>query len=251
MREKITVIVPMYNVEDRIAECLESVKWADEIIAVDSFSTDQTIQIAKNYTDKVLQHKYKSYAQQNNWALDYASHPWVMVVDSDERVSTELKEEIIMMLEKETNYNAYRIKRQNYFLGKKVRFCGWQKDEVRRLFKKNFARFSDSQVHPKVEVDGTVGKLKSKLLHYPAVNLGDFLEKTQRYALWAAKDRAKKTKKVRWYHLTLRPGFRFFKQYVLRLGFLDGITGLVICSIATYSVFLKYAMLWEMQKQNK
>lgn len=247
MREKVSVVITMFNVEEVIADCLESVTWADEIIAVDSFSTDRTPEIARKYTDKVIEHEFEGYAAQKNRAIEKASHPWVLVLDSDEQVTPELKDNILEILNSATKYNAFRIPRQNYFLGKKVRFSGWQHDAVTRFFRKGHGKFSETHVHEDLVVEDEVGALRSALIHNTCRSLSQFLEKVRRYSLLSAQDRAKKVKKVRWYHLTLRPVFRFFKQYILKLGFLDGRTGLVLCSLAAYSVFLTYAQLWELQ----
>jgi len=251
MREKVSVVITMYNVEDIIADCLESVIWADEIIAMDSFSTDRTPEIARKYTDKVIQHEFEGYAAQKNRAVEKASHPWILVLDSDEQVTPEIKDTILETLNSTIRYNAYRIPRQNYFLGKKVHFSGWQHDVVTRFFRKGHGKFSETHVHEDLVVEDKVGALRGALIHHSCRSLSQFLEKVHRYSFLSAQDRAEKMKKVQWYHLTLRPIFRFFKQYFLKLGFLDGMTGLVLCSLAAYSVFLKYAQLWELQKRAK
>jgi hypothetical protein len=173
----------------------------------------------------------------------------VLIVDADERVTPALREEILATLTSQHPYDGYSIYRQNHFLGKTIRFCGWQRDRVLRLFKRDIGRYEDKEVHANVIVNGRTGVLKNKLLHYTFSSFEQYLRKFDRYTTWAASDRGKKTARVRWHHLTLRPAFRFFRQYVLQLGFLDGKTGLIICALAAYSVFLKYAKLWERQQQ--
>lgn len=249
-RQKITVIVPTFNEEKNIRDCLETVKWADEILVVDSFSKDKTLDIARNYTNRIIQHEYVNSAAQKNWAIPQATHSWVMIVDSDERVTPGLRDEILSILEKDgAGYDGFYIYRINHFLGKRIHHCGWDRDDVLRLFRRDLGRYREREVHADVILKGKSRHLKEKLLHYTFSSFDQYLKKMVRYAEWAAGDRAKKTKKVSWRHLALRPAFRFFKQYILRKGFLDGTEGLILCVLASYSVFLKYAKLYERQKR--
>lgn len=247
-REKITVIIPTFNEERNIKDCLETVKWADEILIVDSYSTDKTLEIARQYTERIVQREYINSAAQKNWAIPRATHPWVMIVDSDERVPPLLRDEILKLLENPGDFVGFRLFRQNHFLGKPIRFCGWQRDDVLRLFRKDKGRYQEREVHADVIVDGKIGVLKNKLLHYTFQSFDQYMKKFDRYTRWAARDRARTTQKVRWYHLTLRPLWRFIRQYFLYLGVLDGKAGLIICLLAAYSVFLKYARLWSQQQ---
>jgi len=246
-REKLSVLIPAGNEERNIADCVQSARWADEVVVVvDSATTDRTIELATPLADRVLVHEYVNSATQKNWAIPQMAHEWVMVLDADERVTRELRDEILGILEKGANdFCAFRVWRRNHFMGRRVRFCGWQNDSCVRLFRRDRSRYQDRQVHADVECDGPIGKLKGNLLHYTFTSFDQYMKKFDRYAAWASGDRAKHTKTVRWHHLTLRPAWRFFRQYVLKLGFLDGVTGLIVCSLAAYSVFLKYAKLWE------
>lgn len=244
-RPRLTALLPTYNEEANIRACIESVRWADEILVVDSFSTDRTREIAAEYTDRILQHEYVNSATQKNWAIPQAAHPWVLIVDADERVTPELRDEITSLLERGPDCQGYRIARINHFMGHRVRYCGWQNDECLRLFLRDKGRYQDREVHADVLIDGQVGRLRGKLLHYTFRSFDQYMRKFDRYTTWAAGDRARRTRKVRWHHLTLRPAFRFFKQYVLKRGFLDGRTGVVLCGLAAFSVFMKYAKLWE------
>lgn len=248
-RRKLTAIIPCFNEERNIAECIDSVKWADEIFVVDSFSTDRTPELARERGVRFVQHEYVNSATQKNWAIPQATHDWVMVVDSDERVTPELRDEVLAVLASNDPLEGYYIRRLNHFVGKRVRFSGWQNDRCIRLFRRDKSRYQDRHVHADVIVDGRVGQLKSMLLHYTFESFDQYMKKFDRYTSWAARDRAKKTSVVRWHHLTLRPLGRFFKQYILRLGFLDGSAGLVISTLAAYSVFMKYAKLWEIHEQ--
>lgn len=251
-RAKITVLIPTFNEENNIRDCLESVKWADEILVVDSFSSDRTVEISREFTDRIIQHEYINSATQKNWAIPQATHPWVLVVDSDERVTPGLRDEIVSVLQGDGNgYDGFYIYRINHFLGKRINHCGWNRDDVLRLFRRDKGRYQDREVHADVVLEGKSTHLKGKFLHFTFRNFEQYFKKFDRYTTQAAGDRARKTSKVRWYHLTLRPAFRFFKQYVLRAGFLDGREGLIICSLAAFSVFMKYAKLWERQKSKK
>lgn len=250
-RPLLTVLIPCFNEEANITDCLESVKWADEILVVDSFSTDKTLEIARRYTNRIIQREYNNSASQKNWAIPQAAHPWVLIVDSDERVTPELKAEILQTLEAGPRHAGYSIKRQNHFLGKPIHYCGWQGDRCTRLFLRDKGRYQDRHVHADIELEGSLGQLENTLIHYTFRSFDQYMGKFNRYATWAARDRAKRTRKVRWHHLTLRPGFRFFKQYVLKQGFRDGKAGTVLCMLAAFSVFMKYARLWEIQETEK
>lgn len=248
-REKISVLVPTFNEERNIGACLETVRWADEIVVVDSFSTDRTREIAGEVAHRIIEHEYVNSATQKNWAIPQLAHPWVLIVDADERVTAELRDEILATLEDSRGLDGFRIRRLNHFMGKRVRFCGWQKDSVLRLFRRDLGRYQDREVHADVMIEsGKVGRLRGKLLHYTFDSFEQYMRKFDRYTSWAAGDRGKHTKRVRWHHLLLRPAWRFFRQYVLKLGFLDGLTGLIICKMAAHSVFMKYAKLWERQQ---
>jgi glycosyltransferase involved in cell wall biosynthesis len=246
-RPPITVLIPTRNEEENIRDCLESVKWADEILVVDSGSTDRTREIAAKYTGRVLEHEYVSSAAQKNWAIPQAAHLWVLIVDSDERVTPELREEILDLLRRGPDCAGYYIRRVNHFMGRPVRHV-WKNDKCLRLFLRDKGRYQDRHVHADVEIEGVTGWLKNPLLHYTCQSFEKYMLKHDQYTTWAARDRAKGTPRVCWHHLTARPAFRFFKQYVLKLGFLDGRAGLIICGLSAFSVFMKYAKLWELQQ---
>ena len=249
--QKLSVIIPTWNEEEHIEEALKSVAFADEIIVVDSFSTDRTVEIAQKYTDKVWQHEYINSATQKNWAIPQTTHEWVFVLDADERVTPELQEEIKRILSSETEYVAFWIGRINYFMGKLIRYSGWQNDSVIRLFRKSKCKYQDLKVHSEVVANGEVGRLKHKLIHYTYKDWATYYEKIDRYALWGARDRVDKIKKVTLYHLCLKPAFRFFKHYFIKGGFLDGLHGFVVSALSGYSVFLRNLKLWRMKNGEK
>ncbi len=252
-RATITALIPAGNEEANIADCLASVAWADEIFVVDSFSADRTVELARAAGARVVQHEYVNSATQKNWALPQVATDWVLIVDADERVTPGLRDEILALLEADARgappvMDGYRVGRLNHFLGRRVRYCGWQNDSVLRLMRRGAGRYQDREVHADIEIaSGRVGKLRNKLLHYTFVTFAQYMRKFDQYTTWAAGDRARKTGRVGVRHLALRPAGRFLKQYLLKRGFLDGRIGLVVCSLAAYSVFMKYAKLFERQ----
>ncbi len=251
MREPVTIIVPTYNEEENVRECLESAAWADEILVVDSFSTDRTLEIARRYTDRVIQREYVNSASQKNWAIPQARNRWVMVLDSDERVSPGLRDEIGALLDRGPDKAGYVIRRINHFMGRRIRFGGWGRDRVLRLWDRTRGRYQDKEVHAEVEVDGAVGELAHPLLHVTFRSWDSYLHKIDRYTSWGADEYLKRGRRAGLLDLMLRPPARFLKRYVLQLGFLDGIPGLMITGIDTWVVFVKYARLWERSRGSR
>jgi glycosyltransferase involved in cell wall biosynthesis len=250
LADRLTVLVPAGNEEKHIKACLESARWADELLVVDSFSTDKTVEIAKEIGARVLQHEYKNSAAQKNWAIPQAENDWILVLDSDERVTPELAQEIkkVMAMPAQERKAAYRLFRRTYFFGREIRHCGWDTDSVIRLFDRKRADYPEQWVHANMKVDGDVGTFKGRLLHYTYDSMAQYFEKFDRYTTWSARDLLARGRKATVANLTCRPLFRFLKMYLLRLGFLDGVAGAVLCGLAACSVFTKYAKLWEMQK---
>lgn len=254
MRAKLTALIPAGNEERHIAECIASVAWADEIlVVVDSAATDRTEAIARERGARVLVHPYENSAAQKNWAIPQAAHPWILVVDADERVTPELHADIEQVLAADGPEDGYRIHRINHFAGQRIYGCGWQRDDVLRLFRRDRGRYEDKHVHADIVFpDGNpfrVGKLNGQFLHYTFESFDQYLKKHSRYAAWAGEDRALRTKRVRIWHLALRPAWRFFRQYIMYGGFRDGIAGFIICWMAAHSVFLKYAHVWERERR--
>ena len=249
--QKITAIIPTFNEEENIERAILSVMWADEIIVVDSFSKDKTLEIAQKYNCRILEHEYTNSAAQKNWTIPQASHEWIFLLDADESCPGNLMKEIKMVLEKGSPHSAFRIFRQNFFMDRKINFCGWQNDSVIRLFRRDNCRYEELNVHAEIISEGTIGKLTNKIFHFTYNGYYRYAEKYERYTSWSAKDRLKKTKNVTLFHLMIKPSFRFFKQYFLRLGFLDGKVGFIICAMASYSVFLRYLKAWRMLENEK
>jgi len=247
--EGLTVIVPTFNEEDNIRGCLESVAWADDIFVVDSYSTDRTLEIAREFTDHVVQHEYVNPAAQKNWAIPQAKGDWLLAVDADERVTPELRARIQGVLERGTEFDGFRIRRMTVFFGKLIRHCGWHRDYPLRLWRNGKGRYADVSVHEHVLVDGRVGTIREHFLHDTYRSLDHYLEKFGRYTTWSAQDLHRRGKRATWGSLTLRPLWRFFRMFVLRHGFLDGKHGLILCRLAAYSVFMKYAKLWDLRRR--
>ena len=246
MTAKITALVPTFNEEENLRDCLASVRWADEIFVVDSFSPDRTLEIAREFSARMVQHEYVNSAAQKNWAIPQASHPWVLLVDADERVTPELGEEIRRILAEGPRFGGYWIRRSNHFLGRRMKHCGWETDQVIRLFRRDLGRYQEREVHAEILLPGPLPVLRHPLLHYSFRSFRQYWRKMQLYSDWGASQLYKEGRRAGWISVGLRPPLRFFKMYFLRLGFLDGVHGLVLCMLAAFSVFLKYAKLWEL-----
>lgn len=248
---KITAIIPTKNEARNIAAAIDSVRWADEILVLDSFSSDETAVLAQQKGVTVLQRAFDSFGKNKNFAIAQAAHPWVFILDADERVTPELQAEIQHLLQTEPPKAAYWIYRQTYFMDKLVRYSGWQNDKVIRLFRKEL-RYHEVNVHEEIAAPASeTGALKNKLLHYTYTTVAQYLEKWDRYTTLSAQDRAAKTKAVTLYHLALKPTVRFLRHYVIKLGFLDGKVGFIISYMAAVSVFMRYLKLWRFQVENK
>jgi glycosyltransferase involved in cell wall biosynthesis len=249
---KVTAIIPTKNEAHNIEAVLESVKWCDEILVVDSYSNDHTVELAKKITDRVIQSEYINSASQKNRAIPLARNEWILLVDADERVTPELKEEIQNILSQEIIENdAYWIYRKNFFMSKEIKFSGWQRDKVIRLFRRDTCRYEEKDVHAEIKTKGNVGKLKNKLIHNTFKDIFHYLEKLDNYSTWSANDAAKKNVRPNFYHFIVKPRFRFFKHYIVDLGILDGYAGFMISSLMAQGVFMRYVKLFNMQQNRK
>ncbi|MBI4650481.1 glycosyltransferase family 2 protein [Candidatus Desantisbacteria bacterium] len=248
MRKKISIFVKTYNSEDIIEKCLKNILWADELLIVDSYSTDRTLDICRRYTSNIIQHEYIGNASQCNWTIPQLKHEWVLLIDSDEVVNPALKKSIEYILENDNKeYNGYYIFRRNHFLGKCINFCGERKDKSIRFFRRDKGRCEDKKVHAEKIVEGRAGYInKGYLEHYQQRNIVKYFEKLNRYTSWAAEEMYKNKKRPHWYHFTIRPAFKFIQTFFLQLGFLDGIHGFFWCILSSIYVFTKYLKLWEM-----
>src|SRR3990172_3598946 len=217
--DRISVTIIARNEEANIVECLESVKWADEIIVSDSGSTDSTVEVCKGYGARVF---------------------------SDERVTPELRDEILGLPEKGDKVGYY-LPMRNFFGGRWIRHCGWYPDYHLRLYRKDLGRFSEREVHEAIELEGPRAYLKNPLNHYTYRDASDYLERMERYSSLAAKQMLSEGRRPRITDIALRPPFTFLKMFVLQLGFLDGRTGLLLSTLYAYYTYTKYAKLREMK----
>lgn len=249
---KLTALITTGNEIHNIEAVLASVAFADEVLVVDSFSTDGTYEKATALADKVIQRKYEYPASQKNWAIPQAKHEWILLLDADERVTPELQKEIQTLLQTEPkDVVAFDIGRINHFMGERVNYSGWRNDSVIRLFKRDCCKYEDKLVHEVLLPDGKVGKLKEKLYHNTYVSFDNYLEKMNRYAWWQAKDYDKKTGKLTPYHFIIKPFWGFFKHYIIQSGFRDGVVGLTIGYVQGYVVFMRYVKLWLLRRDRK
>jgi glycosyltransferase involved in cell wall biosynthesis len=245
-RRPVTAVVISFNERDRIAACLESLAWADEIVVVDSGSTDGTREIARGYTPRVLEIPWKGFGPQKQAAVDLASHDMIFSLDCDERATPELAVEIMEVLRRSGIPPAFSVPRRTFLGDKEIRHSGWVPDRTVRLFDRRQARFSNSAVHERVLVSGETALLEHPILHHSFGGFSDILLKMNRYTDLSAREMFESGRKCRLSDLTVRPFFAFAKSYVLRLGFLDGVEGLEIAVAVGLHVFAKYIKLREM-----
>ncbi len=250
-RPLLSVIVPTFNEEETLPQCLESVAFADEMLVVDSFSTDGTIAIARARGARVVQREYGYSAQQKNWAIPQAAHEWVLLVDADERVTAGLRDEILRTLADGPKADGYWIRRANYFLGRRIRFCGWGTDRVIRLFRRDVSRYQDRQVHAEIDLPGPLPVLVHPLEHHTFRSFGQYWRKLDLYSEWGARQMYLEGRRPGAVQLLFRPLGRFIRMYILRLGFLEGAHGVVLSLLGAFTVYLKYARLWEMRLLDK
>lgn len=248
MTRTVSVIIITKNEEQNIAQCLESVSWADEIVVIDAESTDQTVAFARRFTQHVFVEPWKGFSAAKSLALSRATSEWILWIDADERVTPELALEIQEMLRKDSGFfDGFRIARRAYFLGKWIRHCGWYPGYVLRLFRKSHARFSNSSVHESVLLEGSLGTLRNDLLHFTDNDLDHYFVKYNNYTTLAAQDLLGQGRDAGLIDLFIRPLIAFLKMYVVKLGFLDGLHGLILCKFSASYVFTKYAKLWHLE----
>ena len=247
---KLSVVVITLNEETNLARCLESASWADEIIVVDTFSTDKTKEIAKKYAQKLYDLQWPGFGPAKQFALEKATCEWVLSLDADEVVSEPLHREINQILASQTEIDGYYICRHSNFLGKWIKY-GWYPDYVLRLFRKDKGRFDNSLVHEELILKGTSARLKGALLHYTDPDLERYLTKMNRYTSLSAQALFHKGQRGRISDICLRPVALFLKIYFLKLGFLEGVHGLLLALFSSFHVLTKYAKLWHLNWQNK
>jgi glycosyltransferase involved in cell wall biosynthesis len=245
---RLSVTIIAWNEEERIRGCLESVAWADEIVVVDAESTDKTVSLAREFTDKVWVRPWPGFGVQKNFALDQATGQWILSLDADERVTPELAERIRAIVRDDGPADGYAIPRRNLFWGAWVRHGGLYPDYQRRLFRRGAGRFVEDAVHESVGVVGRVETLAEPLLHQSYRDLEDFVRRSNRYSTLAASDWLRRGRRVTVPGLLMKPLGRFLSMYIIQRGFLDGWRGLVLAVLYAEYVFLRMAKAWEARR---
>lgn len=247
---RLSVAVITWNEEERLRACLESVAWAHEIVVVDAESTDKTVGIVREFTDRIWIRPWPGFAAQKNFAIDQTTGEWVLSLDADERVSAELRAEIERVVESPSSADGYALPRKNFFCGVWVRHGGLYPDRQLRLFRRGRGRFVEHAVHESVEVQGTVARLDYPLLHESYRSLDEFIQRSNYYSTLAAREWLASGRRVGLLDLALRPLGRFASMYAFKRGFLDGWRGLLLAFLYAHYVFLRTAKVWGFQHEN-
>lgn len=241
----LSAVVITYNEENNIERCLGSLGFADEIVVLDSFSTDRTVELARKYTGNVACREFTGFSDQWNAALEMAREDWVLIVGADEVVSDKLAAEITDAIA-DGSCDGYRMPRLTWFVGRPIQHCGWYPDYQLRLARKSRARFPDRLVHEHLVVDGIIGALKHDLAHYSYTSLDDYTRKMITYARAAAMQKLREGCGFRITDLVVAPALTFVKMFILKQGFRDGLHGFVLSALSACSTALRYATMWEM-----
>ena len=244
--QKVTATVITRNESANLAAALESLRWADEIVVIDSESTDDTVAIARRYTDRVVVRPWPGYVAQKNFAAGQASHDWIFSLDADERVTPELAAEVRALLSEPPAAAGYRIPRVTFHCGRWIRSTDWYPDHQLRLYDRRRALWTGRHVHESVRADGPVARLRGEIQHYAYRDLAHHLQTMDRYTTLAARQMFEDGRRASWIDILVTPRLTFFRNYVLRGGFRDGMAGLVVSAMNAYYVGLKFAKLWEL-----
>lgn len=248
MKRPISAVLIACNEAHRIAPCLESLAFVDEIVVVDSGSSDDTREVARRYTDRVFDIPWRGFGPQKQAAVELARYDLVLNVDCDERVTPELAREILLLAAGEETAAAYQVPRRTFLGAKEIRRCGWYPDRTVRLFDRRRAHFGTQTVHEGVVVDGEIGRCRQDLLHYSFLGFADLLAKMNRYTDLSARQLQDGGRVASPFDLTLRPLAAFLKTYLLKLGFLDGAEGFEVSVANAMSTFVKYIKLRELNR---
>ncbi len=244
---KLTVLIPCKDELAHIRACIESARpIADEVLIADSGSTDGTLEVVERLGGcRVIRREYVNSADFKNWAIPQAAHEWVLVVDADERVTPALAAEIRRVLATPPTVDGYSLRRDDFFLGHRIRHCGWSRSRLIRLFRRDVSRYQVRRVHADVLVaTGKVGQLNERLEHYTATDLDHFIARQHRYSTWSALDAHDAGKRATWSKMLTHAPLRFVQTYLFKGGFRDGRAGLVVCGLVAFYTFLKDAKLW-------
>ena len=251
-KARVSVVVTTFNEEHNIADCLDSLLWADEILVVDSYSTDRTPEIIKSYEGVTfVQRVYYGSAAQKNWAIDQCRHDWILIFDADERCTEPLRKEIQELLAGEPKFEAYTIRRKVFFLGQVIRFSGWQRDQVVRLIRKGAGRYPNRRVHADMRTRGPAPMLKHRMDHFMVEDFHVYALRIVKYSRWGAAQGWKEGKNPGLAEVFGRSVWRFLRTYFIQLGIFDGMRGLVFCMLQAYGTYLKWSILWSWRVNEK
>lgn len=250
MPEKLSAIVPTFNNEAIIRRCLSNLTWCDELLVVDSYSQDRTVEIAREYGARIIQHEYINSAKQKNWAIPQASHDWILLLDSDEELEEGFREEVRRQLEDPPeSIDGYRIFRKNLVYGRWVRSCGFYPDSLVRLFRKN-CRYEEREVHAHIRIQSErTGHLEHHIIHHDFTDLDSYLRKLPRYIRYEGDQLQHEEREFRLREITLRPVAMFLWAYFYKQGFRDGLRGFFLSYLKANYNFFMYWRLWEMEQR--
>ena len=249
MSMKISAAIITYNEERNIARAIESLRCCDEIVVIDSGSSDRTVELAQNHGARVIETHWRGYAAQKNFAAEACEHPWILSIDADEALSEALEGEIWQLKKNGPTADGYTMPRLAQYLGRWILHSGWYPDRKVRLFDRSKAKWVGEFVHESLHVDGRIGDLETNLLHYTCSSLSEHLKTMDRYTTLAAEQIVSQKQPVRWRSMAIDPAWTFFKSYIVQRGFLDGPEGLAIAYMAAIYTFLKYAKARNMSPQ--
>ncbi|OOG71102.1 glycosyltransferase family 2 protein [Flavobacterium sp. A45] len=251
--KKLSVLIITLNEEEHLKGLLSDLNFADEIVIVDSFSTDGTEIIAKTFPKvKFIQNKFENFSAQRNFAISQAKNDWILFLDADEILTPELKQEIIETLQNNQTYSAFFFERIFMFENTVLKYSGNQTDKIFRLFNKKSAKYDEKRlVHEKLIVNGEIGFLKNKLIHHSYSSYDDYREKIIFYGKFKAQEKFIKKVKPTFFHRFFHPSYNFLYNYFIRLGILDGKKGIIICYLNAYSIVVRYKELKKLWKQNQ
>ncbi len=250
-KPKISAIVITKNESARIADCLESLKWTDEIIVVDDFSTDDTMDICRCYGVKFVQRVFTGFKDQKSYAMSLTTNDWVLEMDADERVSERMRKSILS-LDKEdfVRFDSFKFRRLTRFWGKWIRHASLYPDYKARLYNKHKGAWSEANIHERFITSGAARKLEADILHEQDLDISTYFQKTAKYSHLSAEEMFKRGKRAHWHHVTIRPFYTFFYRYIVRLGITEGFHGFVISFMGAVGTFMKYGRLFELQRKN-
>lgn len=243
---KISILLPTFNEEKNIRECLESVSWADEILVVDSFSNDNTISIAQSFGAKIIQHEYINSAKQKNWAIPQCKNDWIFQIDADERASIKISEEIKLLMNSKSIV-AYSNPTKNHMFGTWVKTMDLYPGERIRLFNRNYCKFEDKEVDARIIPGGLVGKLSGNVCHYGMESVSQKLAPLDRYTTYEADQRIKSNRKFSIINLLFRPIAAFVAYFIIKGGWRSGVRGIILSFYKMDFVFWTYIKLWEIE----